>query len=287
MNLFKIWKFPNLWYVSKLFHVSFIESSSVIDLYAQSLTATEILVKWDIPIYPNGPISYYEVCVNGSICKIADQNATHYVLHNLKSLETYDVTVQPVTHTSSLTLEGQLSARYTVLINTTVSSSIIPSMTVVSTNGSSIKIDLPEYPAMYNGYLIKWVHIALSTWWEVIPFPFYRYYGIIVTTIGSCNIVSDYGAVYSNPRPYYSSETVGYYIVGGWNNASSIPDTFVIGNDVSTSAIRLNGQRETYLNPKLHPDTLYCVLTMIHVETGIPNVTYVLAYLTEWLAFLL
>lgn len=123
----------------------------------QPLTASQALVKWEVPLYPNGPISYYEVCVDagsGATCHITHSNATHYLLQNLKSLETYDITVQPVTLYNGFPLKGQLSVRLTVKMDTLASSDSIPDTTTVSSSRSSLTVDLPDYPPTYKGDLI-------------------------------------------------------------------------------------------------------------------------------------
>lgn len=88
----------------------FSASSEVVNLSVVAITASKILVSWnDDPLFPNGPISYYLVCTNLSSCSTVTNSVKYCLLNNLKSLETYKVTVQPVTVVGNDILLGKIA----------------------------------------------------------------------------------------------------------------------------------------------------------------------------------
>ena len=124
-------------------HNIFVESTEVLDLSLTSLTESEILVYWNIPLYPNGPISYFNVCytiVISSTCESVEGYASSYILRNLTYMESYAITVQPVTVFNGMYLIGKLSETKKITINSTI---IDPNM-VLTFNGSAI-VNLPRY----------------------------------------------------------------------------------------------------------------------------------------------
>lgn len=47
---------------------------------------------------------------------------------------------------------------------------------------------------------------------------------------------------------------------------------FTVGGGVSTLATRL-GHKEVYINPELNSDSTYCLVLIVYLESGIPNVS--------------
>ena len=101
----------------------------------------------------------------------------------------------------------------------------------------------------------------------------YSFYGIIVSLGISCDSVSDYGSAYPNPQPILKSSAASYYIAGGWNNTSLIPDEFAVGDERSLIATRTS-EEETYENPPLQHDSRYCFLVFVHLKYDVFNVSY-------------
>lgn len=116
----------------------------MINVQLVSVSESQVLVQWDVPFFPNGPISFFNVCITNMVCSSAQPNATMYVLNNLMSLSTYEITVQPVTMFNGASLQGELSQRHLITINTTD-----PNVTRVAgnvlTDTGSITIELPNY----------------------------------------------------------------------------------------------------------------------------------------------
>ncbi len=108
-----------------------------------------MLVLWNIPLYPNGPISYFEVCFKtmtiSSTCESVEGYASSYILSSLTYMETYAITVQPVTLFNGTSLIGELSETKIITINST----IIDSSMVLTFNGSAV-VSLPQYQ-VFNG----------------------------------------------------------------------------------------------------------------------------------------
>ena len=123
--------------------LSLIASTAVVNMSAVAITASEILVQWDAPLYPNGPITYFTVCINVSICFNALPNDTSYTLVDLTTLTTNDITVQPFTVFEGNMLVGVISNVQTVFINTT---SLVTGPTDINdrTTGT-IRVTLPTY----------------------------------------------------------------------------------------------------------------------------------------------
>ena len=108
---------------------------------------------------------------------------------------------------------------------------------------------------------------------------FFSFYGVVVVEGGTCNRVTDYGGEYPNPQPRSSSrrtrstvERLSYYIAGGWDDTSEIPDNFNVGGGGSTTATRL-GREETYSNPSLSRESKYCILALVYLDSGVPGVS--------------
>ena len=129
---------------SILINLYTLASSKVTNFSAIASTASRILVHWDTPLYPNGPITYFKICMNTSYCNNVSGSAAYYLLNGLISLETYYITVQPFTIFGNVSLKGEISENEEVIINTTASD-------ITNTNysknvvGSSITIQLLSY----------------------------------------------------------------------------------------------------------------------------------------------
>ena len=82
-------------------------------------------------------------------------------------------------------------------------------------------------------------------------------------------VVDDFEITYPNLQPYDSRDG-DYYITAGWNE--DIPNTFVIGDRRTTSAIR-NGIMEEYFNAELENGQSYCFYVTAHVQSDIGGVS--------------
>ena len=69
--------------------------------------------------------------------------------------------------------------------------------------------------------------------------------------------------------PYSDDSDRTYYLTAGWN--SGVPTTYSIGDKSRTTATR-NGRRETYENVGLSRRTLYDVIVIVYLDSGVPNV---------------
>ena len=97
-----------------------------------------------------------------------------------------------------------------------------------------------------------------------------RFYGVIVANLDERPSTSQELQVqYPDPMPYSDNSDSTYYLTAGWN--SGIPSTFTIGDKSSTTATR-SGRRETYENAGLSRRTLYDVIVIVYLDSGVPNV---------------
>ena len=120
-------------------------SSVVTNFAADAITASQILVQWEPPSYPNGPITYFNVCINGSsICYSALPNATSYTLDNLTSMSTNNITVQPITMFEGNTFNGVITDSLSVFIDTASTDATGPTGIEERTTGT-ITVILPNY----------------------------------------------------------------------------------------------------------------------------------------------
>ena len=120
------------------------ESSAVMNISALAITASEILVQWDAPLYPNGAISHFNVCINGTNCSTAQANDTSHLLRNLASQRVYDITIQPVTIFEGVVLVGNISEPQRVRTNTTAPGVTGQGGYELITNGT-VEVNLPSY----------------------------------------------------------------------------------------------------------------------------------------------
>ena len=115
-----------------------------------AITSSKILVQWDIPLSPNGPISYFRVCINDSVCyEDTDPTATNYTLANLTSLGTYYITVQPITVFMGSPLNGAVSESQRVVTNITAVD-VLGTLTYITRGIQNIRVALPNYQ-LFNG----------------------------------------------------------------------------------------------------------------------------------------
>ena len=108
-------------------------------------------------------------------------------------------------------------------------------------------------------------------------FSLYRYYGIIVVPDPDTNFnisVTNFDTQYPNIQPHVSRGNNRYYITAAWNDPDLVPDTFTVGDQSNTAAVR-NGTAETYHNAKLRRKTPYCIYIVVHGESDMSNVSYV------------
>ena len=123
----------------------------MINMSTVAITSSKILVQWDIPLYPNGPISYFTVCINDSVrCENAtDPTATNYTLVNLTSLGIYYITVQPITVFMGSPLNGAVSESQRVVTNITAVD-VLGTLTYITRGIQNIRVALPNY-RLFNG----------------------------------------------------------------------------------------------------------------------------------------
>ena len=93
-----------------------------------------------------------------------------------------------------------------------------------------------------------------------------------MTDRSECEDVSDFGTAYPNPQPRGDSNNDDYYIAAGWSDTSLIPDQFTAGDGDSTIATLL-GQVVTFTNPRLDNFKRYCVVAIVHHDSGVINVS--------------
>lgn len=106
-------------------------------------SASDILVQWQPPLYPNGPISRYAVCYNYTECSNAEPTATSYTLPDLTSQLSYIITVQPVTVFEGVTLVGTISEEITVSTNT--QSNVTGDGGTNDRGTTTLRVELPNY----------------------------------------------------------------------------------------------------------------------------------------------
>ena len=109
----------------------------------------------------------------------------------------------------------------------------------------------------------------------IFTFHFNSYYSLVVVSnpISSFNISrDDFNAAYPNLQPYASHGSNSYYITAAWNNPNDVPNSFKVGDELTTTAVR-NGTQESYYNAKLSRQTPYCVYIMVHGRWNMSNVS--------------
>ena len=111
----------------------------------------------------------------------------------------------------------------------------------------------------------------------------YRYYGIIVVPDPDPNFnisETNFDTQYPNVTPHVSRGNNRYYITAAWNDPDLVPDTFTVGDQSNTVAVR-NGTAETYHNAKLRRKTPYCIYIVVHGEWDLSNVSYIYIIMEE------
>ena len=63
-----------------------------------------------------------------------------------------------------------------------------------------------------------------------------------------------------------------YYITAAWNDLSLVPNMFEVGREGVTEATRM-GIMEQYHNVALKQQTAYCVFVVVHIQSGVENVS--------------
>ena len=100
----------------------------------------------------------------------------------------------------------------------------------------------------------------------------HSFYGVIISSAGDCNEVTDFGLAYPDPQPRSQSNDANYYIAAGWDDTSEIPSQFTAGNGRDTTARRL-GEEETYTNPGLDSSRRYCIVAFAYLDSGVEDVS--------------
>ena len=114
------------------------------EISAVATTASEILVQWNVPLYPNGPISYFNICSNATNCSNAQPDAISHVLGNLSTQTVYYITVQPVTIFEGAMLIGDISESVQVSIDT-LAPNVTGPVDIEERTTGTIVIELPSY----------------------------------------------------------------------------------------------------------------------------------------------
>lgn len=142
-----------LCYSKKNFNFCFLfaDSSEVHNMTASSQSNSAILVRWDIPLYPNGNISYYEVYSNNSNTPFGNTTSTFHILTGLTTDTTYYIRVRPITNFLSerLSMWFNLTGAFSQPIAVTLSSTTTYNGTFYTTETaersiSSFDVDLPS-----------------------------------------------------------------------------------------------------------------------------------------------
>ena len=94
----------------------------------------------------------------------------------------------------------------------------------------------------------------------------FRYYGVVVVPDPDSDFdfgMDDFTSTYPNVQPYNNRGSNRYYITFAWNNVSEVPESFVVGDESSTTANR-SGEEETYFNAELQRSTTHCTYVLVH-----------------------
>ncbi|XP_019855187.1 PREDICTED: receptor-type tyrosine-protein phosphatase F-like isoform X2 [Amphimedon queenslandica] len=225
-------------------------SSSVYNLTASSQTSSSILARWDVPLLPNGNITRYDIYSNSSGTPFGSTTSLFYILNGLTTGRTYNVTVRPVTVFEQETLSGEISIMIRVVLNSTIPfDGTFVTTATAERSISSFEVNLPAPSAFGTQPLL--------------------FYGIIVANLDERPSTNQELQVqYPDPMPYSDGSDRTYYLTAGWN--SGIPSTYTIGDKSTTSATR-NGRRETYENVGLSRRTLYDVIVIVYLDSGVPD----------------
>ena len=104
----------------------------------------------------------------------------------------------------------------------------------------------------------------------------HSFYGLVVIEVQGNTVplseVVDFGLEYPDLMPYQEDQTTNYYLTAAWNSIEDIPDTFAVGDDTETTAT-YEGAEQVYLNKGLSRLTQYHLFVIVHVDSGVPNVS--------------
>ena len=70
--------------------------------------------------------------------------------------------------------------------------------------------------------------------------------------------------LYPDLEPFSETSALNYYITAAWNNADLIPDSFIVGDESTTTALR-RGVTENYENVQLQELTDYCIYAKVQI----------------------
>ena len=96
---------------------------------------------------------------------------------------------------------------------------------------------------------------------------FYRYYGVFVVEEPGDEFqpeIEDLTELYPDLEPFSESSSVNYYTTAAWNDEDQIPESFVVGNGSTTTALR-RGESESYENVQLQRLTDYCIYAKVQI----------------------
>ena len=85
--------------------------------------------------------------------------------------------------------------------------------------------------------------------------------------------VLDFGLEYPDPIPYQEDQTTNYYLTAAWNSIENVPDNFVVGDNTETTAT-YQGTQQVFVNKGLSRLTQYHLFVIVHVDSGVPDVSY-------------
>ena len=105
---------------------------------------------------------------------------------------------------------------------------------------------------------------------------FHSFYGLVLIEVlkgtTPLNEVADFGLEYPDPMPYQEDQTTNYYLTAAWNLEEDVPEAFVVGDNTETTAT-YEGTQQVFLNKGLSRLTQYHLFVIVHVDSGVPNVS--------------
>ena len=117
---------------------------------------------------------------------------------------------------------------------------------------------------------------------------FLSFYAVVVARQNGCP--ADIGSMYPDLDAY--SENSNAYITAAWSStppnnlsddASTVPETFLIGSNENYPATKPGRTQITYQNVPLTPNTHYCFFILTRLTTSVPNVSQLCVNLSSLL----
>jgi netrin-G3 ligand len=230
-----------------------IEPTAVTELEVVAVDSTMLMVSWELPVYPNGPLSQYLVHYRESIDEQSQSDLTGY-------------TIIPVTYPQKTATIGGLDpfTSYTVIVQAVGEGNLLgeESMKEMRTY-TATDTPPPVDPTPDTGRTTLDINLPDPDRIDTGPVIFYAVIVIRITDMFNKDSPPD-ETVYYSAGPYnaMAEPPQEAYITAAWTDRTEVPGVFTIGDGSMTQA-----NDEIYENVRLSSDTDYAYIIRIDIES--------------------